>query len=80
MAEISKNILATLLIITLVITAVGTWIALSSMTSYGETPVDKTVNGATGKVSVYLLSPPKTGAATGRVTVTLLDNNSEEGG
>ena len=76
MTLISKNVMATLLIITILISVVGTWAAISSLMAYREVPVAEGTPEASGKVSVYVLPPPA--EATGKVTVTVLP--SKEGG
>ena len=71
MARISKNIMAALLIITMLISVIGTWAAINSMIPYEELPVAKEPTPVTsGKVSVYVLPPPP--EITGKVTVNVL--------
>jgi hypothetical protein len=76
MGSTSRNILAVLLVLTMIISLVGTLAALSSLVSegYSTVPVGGGQSQSTGKVSVYL--PPDETA--GRVTVNVLP--SEEGG
>ena len=50
MAQISKNVLAALLVITILISITGTWVALSSLTPYVEVPIGEE-SIAVGKVS-----------------------------
>jgi hypothetical protein len=76
MSTSSRNILAVLLVLTMIISLVGTLAALSSLMSgeYRSVPVGELQSQTTGRVSVYL--PPDITA--GKVTVNLLP--SEEGG
>ena len=77
MALISKNIMAALLLITIIISAVGTWAAISSLAPYEEVPVVIEPNPVTGgRVSAYVRGPPP--VLTGEVTVNVLP--SKEGG
>ena len=78
MADIDKNVLAALLVITIVISVFGTWITLSSMVSYEEIPAaEEFTNSRTGRVRVVAWSPPVSEVA-GKVAVNLV--NPEEGG
>ncbi len=76
MGSTSRNLLAVLLVLTMIISLVGTLAALGSLMSggYKETPVGEPTSQTSGKVSVYV--PPELTA--GRVVVNLLP--SEEGG
>lgn len=80
MAQSSKNLLAVLLIVTMIISLMGTITAISVLMSYGgysNVPVslDKPEE-ASGRVTVYLASPPAD--ATAKVAVTV--SPSEDGG
>ncbi|UCD03358.1 MAG: hypothetical protein JSV63_01845 [Candidatus Aenigmatarchaeota archaeon] len=68
-----------LLVITLIISFIGTLAAISSFT-YRDIPVvEKDLSQTSGKVSVYVLPPPPPPAeTTGKVSVYVLP--SEEGG
>ena len=81
MAHTSKNVLAVLLILTVIISLVGTLTVLSSLFPYQEVPVSD-MSQASGEVTVYLLPPePPVGPpveTTGEVTLNLI--TSKEGG
>jgi hypothetical protein len=76
MAKASKNLLAVLLIITMLMSVIGTLAALSvtlSYPGYSVVPVDvegERPDQSFGEVSVNLLPPPT--VVTGRVAATLL--------
>lgn len=80
MAEIiSRNLMAVLLLITILMTTIGTWAALISLSEMEYTdvptePIDPTAQ--TGRVSVYLVPPPM--SLTGNVSLNLID--LKEGG
>ena len=74
MAQISKNLIAVLLIATILISVAGTWIALSSLNpaTYEEvTSAKEDLDQATGRVSVYVTRPAE---LTGRVTVNVVES------
>ncbi len=76
MAQTSKNVLAVLLVVTMLVSLIGTMAALTSLT-YKEVPVSQENPGQTdGKVSVYLLPSPVDTA--GKVSVNVLP--VEDGG
>jgi hypothetical protein len=60
MAHISKNILAVLLAVTIVISVVGTWVTFMIMSGQFKVPVSPGEPVASGKVGVTVLSdiPP----------------------
>ncbi len=79
MASTSRNVLAVMVIMTLIISLIGTITAISVMMKYGDyrkVPVSEMPNGESGKVSVYLAPSPMD--VSGHVSVSLL--TSEEGG
>ncbi|MBN2330688.1 MAG: hypothetical protein JXC85_02635 [Candidatus Aenigmarchaeota archaeon] len=74
MTRISKNILAALLVVTVVISVFGTWVTLMVTTGQFKLPVPPEPPTAHGKVSVNVLSdvvlPPAEPSETeGRVAV-----------
>jgi len=77
MSRSTKNMLALLLIITLVISFVGTLAAIMSLSAQNVVPVSgSSPQLATGRVSVYIPQPPV--SRVGEVLVNVLP--SEEGG
>lgn len=80
MTQTSKNVLAALLIVTIIISVVGTLTALSSLTPYEDVLIaERDLSETAGKVSVYVLPPPvEPVVMTGKVTVNVA--TSEEGG
>ena len=74
MAVVSKNLIAVLLIITILISVAGTWIALSSLNpaTYEEvTSAKEDLDQTTGRVSVHVIRPAQ---LTGRVTVNVVES------
>jgi hypothetical protein len=81
MASASRNVLAVLLAITMIVSLVGTMAAIAVISGYGgyqKVPVSSgnPDGGSSGKVSVYLT--PEPAPVTGKVTVYL--DSSEDGG
>jgi len=73
MAKVSKNILSILLVITLLISAFGTWKALMILMSndFSQAATSQGNPAASGKVHVNLLpTPPE---ATGKVIVNVVE-------
>ena len=73
---VSKNILSALLFVTIMISLLGTWIAISAIISQQEVPVtagDRTL--ASGRVAVYVM--PEPAKATGKVVLNLEDTVSK---
>ncbi len=69
MAQSTKNLLAILLLITMIISFMGTLAAISSLINYRQVPVSADTGQSVGKVSVYVTpAPPE---VTGKVTVNL---------
>ncbi len=56
MAHISKNILAALLVITVIISVFGTWLTLMVMSGQFKVPVSPAEPVSSGKVGVTVLS------------------------
>lgn len=76
MKRISKNILAAMLIVTLLISAFGTWVTLMVMSGQFKLPVPPEPPTAHGKVSVNVLSdviptPAEPSDTEGKVAVLL---------
>jgi len=73
----SKNLLAVLLIVSVIISIVGTIAAINTLGTYKVAPVKQVdQSGATGKVSVFV--PPQPVDTTGKVLVNVVPYN--EGG
>lgn len=68
----SKNILAVLLIITIMVSVIGTMAAISSLLPKKPVPVVEDLSVTSGKVSVYLQETPI--ELTGKVTVNLVED------
>ncbi len=71
MANSTKNMLAILLIITMIVSMIGTMAAISSLLPKQPVPVVEDLSTSTGKVSVYLEPAPI--VTTGKVTVFVDD-------
>jgi hypothetical protein len=71
MAHSTKNLLAVLLLITMIISVIGTLAAISALIPRQPAPVVKDLSQASGKVSVYLEEHPV--ESTGKVTLYLED-------
>ena len=71
MADSTKNLLAILLLITMIVSIFGTMAAISSLLPKQSVPVVKDLSQSTGKVSVYLEEPPI--ETTGKVTVNVIE-------
>lgn len=73
--DISKNTLLVLVVLTIIVSLLGTWTVIHEATNVPvqNVPV-QTEDAATGKVSVDIVAPPKPVAATGKVIFTILDD------
>ena len=69
----TKNMLAVLLIITIIISFMGTLAAITSLTKYKTASVYQDKTEVDGKVSVYVIPPPV--ETEGKVAVTVLPEN-----
>ncbi len=76
MVLIAKNAIAAILIVTILISMIGTWAALSSMNGngYREAPIKQDTSKASGKVSLDLVPPPAPAVATGEVALNLVES------
>jgi len=76
MVVIPKNAIAAILIVTILISVLGTWAALTSLagTGYREVPVNKNTPTATGRVALDLRPPPAPAIATGEVSLNLVES------
>jgi hypothetical protein len=78
MAGANRNVLAVLVVMTMVISLIGTVAAIAILSGYGgyrQMHVSAgSLNEGSGRVSVYMEPPP----VTGKVTVNVV--SSEEGG
>ena len=77
MAQTSKNVLAALLIVTIIISVFGTWTALSSLVPYQGVPQAEDISTASARVSVdYMVTPnlpPEPDYSDAEVNVNLVD-------
>ena len=79
MAQISKNILAALLILTIVVSVFGTINAMNSLSNYQQIPLSGTddLSQSSAEVTVYVKPPPKAPPSpvsiTGEVFVNLVE-------
>ena len=72
MAGISKNVLAALLILSIMVSALGTWAALSSLAG-NQIPVSgEDGSSASGRVTVYVTPPPV--ETEGKVLVEVVES------
>ena len=78
MVVFPKNAIAAILIVTILISVLGTWAALSSLagtgTGYRGTPVKEDTSKASGRVALDLRPPPAPAIATGEVALNLIES------
>jgi len=73
MVVIPKNVVAVLLLVTILVSVIGTWAALSTLTptTFQRAPTPMDTSQVTGKVTVYVMPPPP--EATGEVIVDVVE-------
>ena len=62
MAHVSKNILAVFMIITVIISVVGVWVALLVASGQLKVPVSPSEPTGSGEVSVFVIADPPAGS------------------
>jgi hypothetical protein len=67
----SKSLLAILLLLSIMISLLGSWAAISSLSSFAPVPVSQQPQGGTGKVSVFVEPPDADYEKKGEVKVFL---------
>lgn len=75
--DISKNTLLVLVVLTIIVSLLGTWTVINEATKVQGQPVGQTVDSTTGKVSVDVIAPVEPVTTTGQVVINIINDNDQ---
>ena len=75
--DISKNTLLVLVVLTIIVSLLGTWTVINEATKVRAQPAGPAADATTGKVSGDVLPPPEPVSATGQVVIAITDEDNQ---